>query len=94
MRNPSNVAIYVQTEWNKPEDWIASERARQAAMDKLLFSICSEPKTFSKMGQKTRSNESMESSAAGSATVDMERWLNTVPILNSQDYKWEQGQKK
>ncbi|KAF7802020.1 uncharacterized protein G2W53_041131 [Senna tora] len=66
-----------------PEDWIASESARQAAMDRLPLSICSEQKSFSRMGQKTFSNESMESSAAGSVPTDMARWLNTVPILKS-----------
>ena len=73
----------------KPEDRTASERARQAATDKFPFSICSEPKSFSKMGQKTLSSESIESSAAGSVAMDMGRWLNTVPILNLKDYKWE-----
>lgn len=63
-------------------------------MDKLPLSICSEQKIFSKIGQKTRSSESMESSATVSDATDMERWLNTVPILNLMDYKWEKVQNK
>lgn len=70
-RNQRTVNKCVQV--GKPEDRTASERARQAATDKFPFSICSEPKNFSKMGQKTLSSESIESSAAGSVAMDMGR---------------------
>lgn len=79
---------------SKPEDWIAEERARQAAIDKLPLSIYSEVKSFSKTGQKTRSSKSIKSSAAGSFATYIERWLNTVPILNLKDCQWQKGQKK
>lgn len=79
---------------SKPEDWIAKERARQAAIDKLPLSICSEVNTFSKVGQKTLSSKSIKSSAAGSVATDIERWLNTVPILNLKYCQLWKGQKK
>jgi len=87
-----SLTIKISVEVGKPEDWTASESARQAATDKLPFSMCSEPKIFSKMGQKTLSSESIESSATGSVATDIARWLNTVPILNLKDYIWEKEQ--
>lgn len=64
-----------------PEEWIANERARQAAVDKLPFSMCADLKSFSNMGQKTLSRAYIGLSAAESVGEGTVRWLNTVPIL-------------
>lgn len=72
-----------------PEDWIACERARQAAVDKLPFSMCPDIKSFSSMGQKTVRSASIGSSAEGPVDKDIGRWLNTVPILKWHNQTWE-----
>lgn len=48
-----------------PEECIACERARQAAVDKLPFSMCPDIKSFSSMGQKTVRSASTGSSTEG-----------------------------
>lgn len=69
-----------------PEDWIACERARQAVVDRLPFSMCWDLNSFSSMGQNTDSKASNESSAAGAAGRGAERWQNTVPILKPNNH--------
>lgn len=68
---------------SKPEDWMARDRARQAAAERLPFSMCSHLKSFSSIGQKTINKENIGSSRVGSVDKDVARWLNTVPILKT-----------
>lgn len=68
---------------SKPEDWMAKDRARQAAAERLPFSICSHLRSFSSIGQKTINKENIGSSRVGSVDKDVARWLNTVPILKT-----------
>lgn len=69
---------------SKPEDWIARDRARQAAAERLLFSMCLDLKSFSSIGQKTINKENMGSSRVAFVDKDVARWLNTVPILKKE----------
>lgn len=64
-----------------PDDWIACERALQAAEDKLEFSMYSDWKIFSSIGQNIPRSTRIESSKARPFDLCVARWLKTVPIL-------------
>lgn len=68
---------------SKPEDWMARDSARQAAVERLPFSMCSHLRSFSSIGQKTINKENIGSSGVCSVDKDVARWLNTVPILKT-----------
>lgn len=82
----SGVQKVVEKEYQIPDDWTASERARQAAADKLPLSMCLDLKSFSNMGQKTVSRARIGSSEADPAGELVARWLKTVPILKSKQW--------
>lgn len=62
---------------------MAEERERQAAVDKLVFSIWDDWESFSRSGQNIPKRTEIVSSSIRPDVIDVAKWLNNAPILKT-----------
>lgn len=77
--------LHFRHQKNVPQECMAEERERQAAADKLVFSICDDWESFSRSGQNMPRRTKTISSSIQPDVIGIVRWLNKAPILKNKN---------